>query len=92
MTSPLLNESKQQDCEQQITPPSSQRPARLLVEALNELPVEILQHVSPESVRVQRLIKVPMLLLLIHSGLQGALSAIGLKLVGELFASNEVGS
>ena len=59
---------------------------------MNELPVEVMQYVSPDSVRLQKLIKVTMLLLLINSGLQSGASVIGLKLVGELFAAGEAWS
>ena len=62
----------------------------MLIEALNNLPEEVLEKVSPQSVRLQRWIKIPMLILLINSAFQSGVSVVFLKLTGELFVSRTV--
>ena len=69
-----------------------ERPARLLIEAINDLPEEVLEYVSPQSVPLKRYIKVPMLLLLTNAGFQAGLSVVFLKLCGELIVVGEAGN
>ena len=66
-----------------------QRPARVLIEILNELPEEVLELVSPSSVTLKRYIKVPMLLLLINASTQSGLGTVFMKLIGELIVSGD---
>lgn len=69
--------------------PYQQRPARILIEVINEIPEEALKEVSPESLGTKKYIKVPMLLLLINAGLQSGLSIVFCKFIGELIASGD---
>ena len=64
----------------------------MLIEAVNDLPEEVLVHVSPQSVRLKRYIKVPLLILLINAGFQSGLSVVFLKLCGELVVAGDAGS
>jgi len=67
-----------------------QRPARVLIETLNDMPVELLDEVSARSRRLKTLIKGPMLLIVVSSALQSGLTIVSLKLVTELGQSEEM--
>ena len=62
----------------------SLRPARILIELLNDMDRQQLEQVSKRSLNLQRCVKLPMLYLLINAGLQSGLSISFLKLFGEL--------
>ena len=63
----------------------------MLIEALNDLPAEVLEQVSPQSVNLKRWIKVPLLLLLVNAGFQSGLAVVFLKLCGELLVTGDAG-
>ena len=67
-----------------------QRPARVLIETLHEKSREEVAQVSPDSHRLQRYVKAPMLLVIAGSALCSGLTVALLKLLGELMLSGEV--
>ena len=67
-----------------------QRPARALIEVLHEMTREEVELVSPDSQRLRRFAKAPMLLVIAGSALCSGLTVALLKLLGELLLSGEV--
>ena len=60
-----------------------QRPARILIDAINDMPDEQIEKVSPQSVGLKTWNKIPMILLTVSSALQGSLTVVGVKLLME---------
>ena len=58
---------------------------------MTEIPEEVLQRVSPQSLELKSFLKVPMLLLLVTAGLLSGMSVCFLKLIGEMIQNGEVG-
>ena len=61
-----------------------QRPARLLISALHELPNPTLSQVSPDSKVLKNILKFPMVMLVLSSASLSGLSTAMVKLTGEL--------
>ena len=61
-----------------------QRPARVLIEALNDINDELLEEVSSRSKTLKYYIKMPMVLTIGTSALQSGLTIVFLKLLTEL--------
>ena len=66
-----------------------ERPVRVLIDAINDLPLDKLLLVSPDSEGVKNWIKLPMLLLAAVSAIFSGLSIAMLKMIGELFQSGD---
>ena len=64
-----------------------ERPARVLIDIINDLDKEVLEKVSPASATIKRFIKWPMIFLVWASSMQSSLSVVMLKLFGELIQS-----
>lgn len=71
-------------------PEEMQRPARALIEVLNEMTREEVELVSPDSHRLRRFAKAPMLLVIAGAALCSGVTVALLKLLGELLLSGEV--
>ena len=71
-------------------PEEMQRPARALIEVLNEMTREEVELVSPGSHRLRRFAKAPMLLVIAGAALCSGVTVALLKLLGELLLSGEV--
>ena len=67
------------------------RPARQLIEALNDIDPDLLEKVSPSSTILRTFVKLPMLFLLFNAGLWSGIGAVSLKLCGELAQAGEMG-
>ena len=67
-----------------------QRPARALIEVLHDMTREEVEQVSPDSQRLRRFAKAPMLLVIAGSALCSGVTVALLKLLGELLLSGEV--
>lgn len=66
-----------------------QRPARVLIEALNDINDELLEEVSSRSKTLKYYIKMPMVLTIGTSALQSGLTIVFLKLLTELGETGE---
>ena len=55
-----------------------------MIDIVNNMDRELLEQVSPDSLMIKRFIKWPMVLLIWASSMQSSLSAVMLKLFGEL--------
>lgn len=66
-----------------------QRPAYQLIEVLNELTEAQVRVISPDSKMLKKLLKVPMVLLVLASATVSGLSVVMLKLFGELIQSRD---
>ena len=64
-----------------------QRPARTLIDTIKEMTDEEVRQVSPNSLRLKKLVKVPLLLLLSAAGMMSGISISMLKFTTELVAS-----
>ena len=64
-----------------------QRPARDLIDTIKEMTDEEIRQVSPNSLRLKKLVKVPLLLLLSAAGMMSGISISCLKFTTELVAS-----
>ena len=64
-----------------------QRPARALIDTIKEMTDEEIRQVSPNSLRLKRFVKVPLLLLLSAAGMMSGISISMLKFTTELVAS-----
>lgn len=64
-----------------------QRPARILIEELNDMDDSLLETVSARSTSLKRFVKLPLLYVLANAGLQSGLSISFLKIFGELIQS-----
>lgn len=60
------------------------RPARALIDTINEMTVEEITQVSPNSLRLKKVIKAPLLLMITASGMMSGISISMLKLTTEL--------
>lgn len=65
------------------------RTGRSLIKVINELDKEVLMTVSPRSRNLHRFIKVPLLYFELICGIWSSISAISLKLTGEMIQSGE---
>ena len=70
-------------------PVESTRPARVLIDLLNDFDEDALERVSKRSLTLKTFVKLPMLYLLLTAGMQSGLSIVFLKLFGELIQSGE---
>lgn len=59
------------------------RPERLLIQALNEMDVNDLEKVSPQSLQLKMYVKLPMLLFVLGASLLTQVSDLIFKLIGE---------
>ena len=67
-----------------------QRPARSLIDTINEMTIEEVTQVSPNSLRLKRMVKVPMLLMISAAGAMSGISISFLKFATELIASGSI--
>lgn len=65
------------------------RTARSLIKVINELDPKLLMTVSARSKNIQTFIKAPLVYLEITCGIWSSISAISLKLGGQVIASDE---
>ena len=61
-----------------------QRPARLLIDTLNDMPRDLLKKVSERSQNLKTCIKLPMLLIILTSSLMSGVTIVVCKLLTEL--------
>ena len=66
------------------------RLAHDLIQILNDIPVDELAKVSPQSVWLKNYVKVPMLVLITDSAMQSGLIVLATKVLGELAQSNGI--
>ena len=59
-------------------------PSRVLIDALNNLPIETVQRISPSSVETKQWMKTPMVLYVLCSSMMSSLMAVLVKLLGQL--------
>lgn len=57
---------------------------RVLIDKVNACPTELLMLISPQTIAIQRWIKLPMVMLVICSSMMSSTSMVMLKMLGEL--------
>jgi len=60
---------------------------RILIETINACPEDLMMLISPQTMSTKKLIKMPMLCLIVCSSMMSAISMIMIKMLGELVAS-----
>ena len=73
----------------QIIPADPRRPARVLINLIGKCPPELIQRISPGSMRLKSNIKVPLVLLAWSSGVLNGCALVFIKVCGEVFNSPE---
>lgn len=67
-----------------------QRPARQLIDVLNDIPSDLLDKVSPNSATLKYFIKLPMVCSIGTAAMQSGLTIMFLKLLTELSQSGDL--
>ena len=68
------------------------RPTRHLIATLSEAPVELVDIVSPKSKMLKRLLKLPLVMLMLTAGIQNAFVQVCFKFFGEINLTREQGT
>ena len=55
-----------------------------MIQALNDLPVNLVKEVSPDSLDLKKYVKVPLLLFVIGASMLASISDLQLKLIGAI--------
>ena len=66
-----------------------QRPARALIDTINEMTFDEIRQVSPDSLKLKKLVKTPLLLIISASGMMSGVSISMLKFTTEMMQSGE---
>ena len=61
-----------------------QRPPRALIDTINEMTIEEVRQVSPDSLGLKKMVKIPLLLLISAAGMMSGISISMLKFTTEM--------
>ena len=67
-----------------------ERPVRTLIDTINEMTIEEVTQVSPNSLKLKSLVKVPMLMMITAAGFMSGISISMIKCATELIASGSL--
>lgn len=70
--------------QQSETEPEGARPVRQLIAMLAEMPVELVQEVSPETISFKERFKLPLVFMMLTAGIQNAYVQVFFKYFGEI--------
>ena len=66
-------------------------PARVLIDVLNNLPIQVVNRISPETVQTKLWIKTSMVLLIVGASMMSGYMAMVIKMLGALLLDYPVG-